>query len=60
MSRLFANRLLQTLNKYLRFQAAWSLVTLLVCCLIALPLQASQQQGLLYQFQKPGGEIHYL
>jgi len=60
MSRLFANRLLQTLNKYLRFQAAWSLVTLLACCLIALPLQAAQQQGLLYQFQKPGGEIHYL
>lgn len=55
MSQLFANRL-----SYSRHQAAWSLVVLIVCCLISLPLLASQQQGLLYQFQKPGGEVHYL
>lgn len=55
MSQLFANRL-----SYSRHQAAWSLVVLIGCCLISLPSLATQQQGLLYQFQKPGGEVHYL
>lgn len=53
MFHLIANRLLLALLRSI-------MVLPILCWLYITPLQADQQQGLLYQFQKPGGEIHYL
>lgn len=61
MYQLIANRLLQTLAGCFRHPVARPVFVLpLLCWLYAAPLHAVQQQGTLYQFQKPGGEIHYL
>lgn len=56
MSLLIANRFFQTRHKH--FLQHLLLVPML-CWLLVNPLQA-EQQGLLYQFQKPAGEVHYL
>ena len=58
MSRLIANRLLQTLAW--RATLKFAFILPLACWLFSAPLQAVEQQGLLYRFHKPGGEMHYL
>jgi uncharacterized protein YbaP (TraB family) len=61
MSHLIANPLLQRVAGYFQRQAGRSSMILpIVCCLFIAPLQAALPQGVLYQFHKPGGEIHYL
>ncbi len=60
MYQLIANRLFKFWHKQFRQQRLGYLIRLpILCCLLISPLQAAQQ-GLLYQFQKPGGEVHYL
>ena len=61
MSHHIANRLLLVLPGYSQLRAARAMPFLcIMCCLLMAPAQSAQQQGILYKFQKPGGETHYL
>lgn len=61
MSHHIANRLLHRLAGYFQLRAGRSMMLLsILCWLLTAPAQAAQHQGILYKFQKPGGEIHYL
>lgn len=61
MSRHIANRLSPWLPGYSQLQAARGRILLCILYLLsAAPALAAQQQGILYKFQKPGAEIHYL
>ena len=61
MSRHIANPLLPTLPGHSQLRAGRAMMLLsILCWLLTAPALAGQQQGILYKFQKPGGEIHYL